>query len=103
MIHKFPQTLLISKKILAVLLVLLFLVSLLEIWLVNRLATYGTEISKMQYSAERLKRENQVLKNQIDEQASLTTSYRKATELGFQGVKNVYYLKSQDIALNNAN
>lgn len=100
MIHKFPQSLLISRKILAVLLVLLFLVSLLEIWLVNRLATYGMEISKMQYSAEGLKRENQVLKNQIDEQASLTVNYQKAAELGFESIKNVYYLKSQDIALN---
>lgn len=100
MIHKFPQTLLISRKILVALVILLFLVSLLEIWLVNRLATYGTEISKIQYSAEGLKRENQVLKNQIDEQSSLTVNYRKAAELGFGSIKNVYYLKSQDIALN---
>ncbi len=51
------------KKILIVVCLIVIPVVVLEIWSVNRLATYGVQISELERSKDRLKLENQILEN----------------------------------------
>lgn len=76
------------------------MLGILEIWLVNRLSTYGEEISKMQYASQSLSRENQILKNEIDKKGSLHKNLTLAGSVGFEPVKEVFVVKSPGIALN---
>lgn len=78
----------------AMLLVLLFL----EIWAVNRLATYGDQIQEIQNAKMSLQLENQVLENQIAENSSLVTVETKAASLGFNQIKSWDYLKPANLA-----
>lgn len=98
--HKFPAQNLISKKMLFLLIAVVFSLCLLEIWLVNRLSTYGEQISKMQHASQVLSMENQILKNEIDKKTSLNSSLGLVENEGYVPVKNVFVVKSPDIALN---
>lgn len=100
LLHQFPAHSLISKKLLFFLITVVFLLCILEIWLVNRLSTFGEQISKMQYSSQSLAMENQTLKNEIDGKVSLKTNFELAKLNAFEPVKNVFVVKSPDIALN---
>lgn len=93
-----PQPFL-RKKLLFPILLVLILVVILEIWSVNRLATVGTQISKLEKTKSSLILENQTLKNQISTLSSLNTAQDKVKNLGFEKIKNISYLKLNGLAL----
>lgn len=92
LLHSFTNYPYFSRKISILLFFIFFLGGILEIWLVNRLSTYGEEIQKIAKAIEVLKLENQVLKNQIDSRSSLKEIEVEAKKLGFQAVINTKYL-----------
>lgn len=90
------------KKILIVVCLIVIPVLVLEIWSVNRLATYGVQISELERSKDRLKLENQILENKIAEKSSLTIIGSMAKKYGYTKVKNIEYFKLSGLALSNA-
>ncbi len=86
----------VKKRLLLTLLIPIIVIAVLEIWLVNRLSTFGLEISKLEQAAFALETENQLLKNEIDKQSSLISIENKARSLGFEKVKNIEYIIYQD-------
>ncbi len=100
LLYQFPAQSLISKRILFSLIAIVFLLCILEIWLVNRLSTFGEQISKMQHSSQAFRMENQILKNEIDKKTSFSTNSQLAKNNGFEPVKNIAVVKSPNIALN---
>ena len=78
--------------------VILLVVFALEIWMVNRLSTYGNKIQSFKQQEAALQLENQVLTNQIAQKASLMSTEKRSTALGFDSVKSVEYLKPTNIA-----
>ena len=73
--------------------VVFFLVLFLEIWVVNRLSTFGHKIQDIKDSQASLELENQILESQIAKQASLLAIESKASALGFDSLKNIEYIK----------
>lgn len=100
LLHQLPAHSFFSKKLLFFLIIIAFLLCILEIWLVNRLSTFGEQISRMQYSGQALAMENQILKNEIDKKVSLRSNFELAKKSGFEQVKYVFVVKTPDIALN---
>lgn len=94
-----PQSL-ISKKIIIFLAILVMGITILEIWAVNRLATYGNKISQLENTRSELMLQNQLLENQIAQRSSLQETQELAKKLGFEHIKNLSYLKEPGLALN---
>lgn len=84
----------IIKISVAVFLVMIFV----EVWMVNRLSTYGHKIQQLKIAQDNLKLENQVLQNQVDQNTSLNTMEKKAQLLGFSNSKTVDYVKEPALA-----
>lgn len=82
-------------KIIGVFLIIVFI---LEIWMVNRLSTYGTKIEQLQEAEVNLKLENQILENQIAQNNSLAQIEERSSLLGFGNTKNLEYIKSPALA-----
>lgn len=78
--------------------VFLLAVLFLEIWSVNRLSTYGEKIQDIKSAKVILELENQVLENQIAQDASLTAIEVKASALGFNSVKTWHYFRPSNLA-----
>lgn len=89
-----------SRKIILTLSLVLLIGIILEIWVVNRLSTYGEKISKLEKAAAILKLENQVLKNKVDLKSSIQEIEIRAKEAGFVKINKLQYLLPLDIALN---
>lgn len=70
----------------------------LEIWVVNRLSTYGNKIQELKNAKAALELENQILSNAIAKETSLTSVEKKAAVIGFASVKNYTYLSSPELA-----
>lgn len=77
--------------------ILVFLVVLagiiLEIWAVNRLVTFGEKISQTEQMISNIKLENQILKNKIAESSSLNKVKTYSSQLGFDNIKKLEYIK----------
>jgi hypothetical protein len=73
---------------------------LLEIWSVNRLATLGVEINKLENSAASLSLENQVLQNEIAKRSALSQVEAESKLLGFEKVKTIQAVGPAGLALN---
>lgn len=70
-----------------------------EIWMVNRLATYGNKIYELKTVRNNLELENQVLENQISQVTSLISLEEKAKIIGFDSIKSIEYpAKFSDLA-----
>lgn len=100
LIHKFSTYSLLPKKIIFGLGLLFCLAVILEIWLTNRLSTYGEEIAKIEQASTNLEVENQILMNQADQKSSLVEIKNQAAKLGFETMHNVQYLQGVSVALN---
>lgn len=87
------------KKVIFLLALLILLITILEIWSMNRLSTYGLQISQLERTKQSLTLENQVLENEIARRASLNKIEGNATYYGFSQVKKVEYMKVYDLAL----
>ncbi len=88
-----------NRKIVFFSLFLILPFVILEIWSINRLATLGVEINKMDVTASSLKLENQVLENAIAKKSSLATIEKNAAALGFQKNRNVQKVDVPNLAL----
>lgn len=88
-----------GRKIIIFLVVLVIFAATLEIWVVNRLATYGGQINQLEKSKSALMLQNQILKNQIAQNSSLKVLETKAHNLGFEPIKNIQYIKDMGLAL----
>ncbi len=89
-----------KRKAFFLMLLILIPLAILEIWSLNRLATYGVEISKIEIAKQALQLENQILENKISDEASLINIENKAKKLGFVKVSKIEFLKELELALN---
>ncbi len=87
------------KIVIGLVLIIIFVVTL-EIWVANRLATFGEKINSLEATKYSLKLENDYIKNQIAQKKSLNLNQKKSLNLGFGKTKNIEYIKSLPIALN---
>lgn len=89
------------KKIIGLILLVVAGVAVLEIWMVNRLSTYGEQLSKLEEIKGSLLTENELLENQIAEKSSLAHLGEKAKAEGFIPIKSIKYVQETmtDIAL----
>mgnify|MGYP001562751220 CR=1 FL=1 len=67
-----------------------------EIWIVNRLSTYGNKIYELKQAQADLELQNQVLANSIAKASSLAQLEQKATLLGFNNINQIEYIKFSD-------
>ena len=88
------------KKLLMFFSLIIGLVTIMEIWAVNRLATFGSEISKLEAAKASLQMENIILENQIAEKASLKQIEESSKKFGFVKTNKIEYLQQSGIALN---
>lgn len=95
-VHKLNSQPLLNKKTIVTIILVIIAVVVLEIWSVNRLASFGHQISKLEQTKLDLILENQVLENQIAKESSLQEAETKANYLGFSKVKNVEYIQSNN-------
>lgn len=82
------------RKILLFVTLLIFLFSILEIWVVNRLATFGEQINKLSITKSNLELENQMMQNQIARLSSLHEIEKEAINLGFEKIRNIEYINT---------
>lgn len=99
-VKTFNSTLTLKRKIALVILLIVIPFVVLEIWSLNRLATYGNEINKLEGTKQNLMLQNQILEAQISKQAALKEVELKAKLLGFEKITKVEIVKSVDLALN---
>lgn len=89
------------RKIILVVVIVLIPAAVLEIWSLNRLATFGPEISKIEGVKRSLILENQLLKNEIAEKSSLKQMEQIAKAYGFEKISKIEYIKPQDLVNTN--
>lgn len=100
-ISKSLQTpLYLKRKIVITLVLIIVFVITLEIWVSNRLSTFGEKINGLESTKYLLHLENDYIKNQIAQKKSLKLNQKKSKSLGFDKHKKVEYIKDQSIALN---
>lgn len=74
-------------------------VAILEIWAVNRLATYGQQINKLEVTKSTLKTQSQFLEAEIASASSLRKISADAQYLDFQNTKDIQYVSELNLAL----
>lgn len=65
----------------------------LEIWIVNRLSTYGDKIQELKVAEAKLELENQIIANSVAKDSSMVALEKKAAELGFGSINQIEYIK----------
>lgn len=88
------------KKILMFFGLIVILVAVVEIWAVNRLATFGSEISRLESARASLELENSIIEKNIADKSSLLEVSKSSGSLGFIKAQKIDYLTPQNIALN---
>lgn len=68
----------------------------IEIWIVNRLSTYGDKIYQLKQAQANLELENQVLANSVAISSSMIVLEQKATPLGFNNINQIEYIRFSD-------
>lgn len=94
-----PKFYLKRKIVVALVLIIIFVVTV-EIWVANRLSTFGEKINGLEATKYSLQLENDYLKNAIAQKKSLNLNAKKSTFLGFNKIINIQYIKNEPIALN---
>lgn len=89
-----------KKRVVLCLGIAVFVGVILEIWLVNRLSTYGEQISRLEKTSLDLQLENQILNNQIDQKKAISQIEKQAQQLGLDKSYRIEYLKLENLALN---
>ncbi|MDO8429366.1 MAG: hypothetical protein Q7S88_01940 [Candidatus Daviesbacteria bacterium] len=85
-------------KYLKIIAVIFVLVLVAEVWMVNRLATFGSKLQDLKEEQVTVSLQNQILQNQIAEYVSLVTIDQRAKSLGFDTTLNLDYHLSKSIA-----
>jgi hypothetical protein len=89
------------RKFIMTLFVILSLGVILQIWVMNRMATFGEQLTGIEQTKSELTMENQILENQIAQASSLQTIKFYASNLGFRSISKVTYVHTPDLASNN--
>jgi cell division protein FtsL len=89
-----------KRRIIVLLALVLFPLVIMVIWSLNRLSTFGDQISSLQQTKESLLLENQVLENKISELSSIKKIEEVAKSYGFEKISKIEYLEINDLALN---
>lgn len=85
-------------KLLKIGVVFFLLIFFLEVWMVNRLSTYGDKIQTLQEAKVALLLENQVMETMIAQKSSLFQIEIEANKLGFAPIRNLEYFKPVALA-----
>lgn len=85
-------------KYLKVIAVIFVLVLVAEVWMVNRLATYGSKLQDLKEEQATIGLQNQILQNQIALHESLLTLEERGKSLGFDTTLSLDYHLSKSIA-----
>ncbi len=83
-----------KKRHIGMVLLLVIPLIVIEIWAVNRLSTYGEQISKLEETRAALEIENKILENKIAKETSLLNMVSLSSQLGFEVALNVEYLNT---------
>ncbi len=89
-----------GRKLVLTLAILITLGAMMQIWVLNRLSTFGEKISQIERNKTSLKMENQILENQIAQYSALQKIKVQASNLGFQTSKNIEYWQADGLAMN---
>lgn len=73
--------------------VLVILMITVEVWLVNRLSSYGNEIEELSRMEGKIKLENHLLINEIAGRSSLSQVEKKAAGIGFSPIKTLVHIR----------
>lgn len=84
---KFP------KKYIILTLLSLFMLTLIEIWANNTIASFGGQFGRLSDLKKNLEMENQILENEIAKEASLNSIASKSAQLGFSKSKSIQYIR----------
>lgn len=90
----------IKRKIVITLVLIIIFVVTIEIWVANRLATFGEKINGLESTKYSLQLENDYLRNAVAQKKSLDLNQKKSASIGFGKIKNIQYIKPEAIALN---
>lgn len=73
--------------------VLIFVsVAVIEVWLANRLVTYGVKLKQIEETVSVLGMENSILRNEIAKKSSLAQIKSYSIALGFGTIQHILYL-----------
>lgn len=84
---KFP------KKYGALGVLILFILTVIEIWASNTVITYGEKYESLSRLSKGLLMENQVLQNEIAKSTSLISIASKSAQLGFSKPESIQYIR----------
>lgn len=84
---KFPRTYII------IIAVVLFTLTLIEIWASNTVIAHGERYEKLSYLEKNLIMENLILENEIAKNSSLNLVASKSAELGFLNPVSIQYIR----------
>lgn len=98
LLKRFETSGLLRKQVIALCLLVVAILAVLEIWAVNRLATFGEEISKLEATQAVVELENLNLENHIANSLSLAQIAQEAARLGFVKPVKIDYLLALDLA-----
>lgn len=87
-----------SRRMLLLLFLVVLVFIILEIWSVNRLSSFGSELSRIEQAKANLTLQNDLLEAQIAESSSLNQASKMAGALGFQNIKDIQYLSLPQLA-----
>ena len=82
-----------SKKYIGLIAIVLFALTLIEIWASNTVVVYGGKFEKLSGAANQLAMENQILENEIAKRTSLSNIASKSAELGFIPPQSIQYIR----------
>lgn len=85
--NKFP------KKYIVLIVLILFVLTVIEIWASNTVVTYGEKFEKLSALEKALNLENQILQNEIARYTSLNSIASKSAELGFSRIESIQYIR----------
>lgn len=82
-----------SKKYIILAVFCLLALTLVEIWASNTAVAFGEKYEKLSALEKNLKTENQILENEIADNASLRTIASKSAQLGFIKHPGIEYIR----------
>lgn len=85
--RKFP------KKYIVLTIIILFMLTLTEIWVNNTVIAYGYKFDKSSSLEKSLRMENRILENTIAENSSLNVIASESAKLGFFSHQSIEYIR----------
>lgn len=82
-----------SKKYGVLIGLVLFVLTIVQIWTSNTIVTYGERYDNLSKLSKSLLMENQVLENEIAKEAAITNIALGAARLGFSKSESIQYIR----------